>query len=63
MAAYVRIFATLEQASAEGRRMAGWKIKVVKFYHPESLKADKDGNVYAIECDGSKYLRTDGHVA
>lgn len=68
MSAAIQTFKTRKEAAAHIATMAGWSARPVKLflavedsYDPEHGYA-KHADQWAVECDGSKYLRTDGYV-
>lgn len=64
----IQTFKTRKAAVAEIATMRGWDAKPVKLYLPVESSYDpergytKYADQWVIECDGVKYLRTDGYI-
>jgi hypothetical protein len=53
----VQHFPTRESAETAASEMAGWHIRIV-----QRQDLDRDDVYYVIECNGRRYLHTDGTV-
>lgn len=55
-------YTTYRDAADARDNVCGWSTKIAKLYLPDDSHANAQGDVYVIECDGHRYLRTDGYV-
>ncbi len=59
----IATYTTRHAAKKASQNLTGWKIKITRMYFGHNVCiTDKNGYRYAINCNGTKHLQTDGYI-